>query len=151
VRTRRSRAPADVGVASPEGRVAGRPGPGSARRARPPQRVAGSSAAVASSSPRAELEARLAQLPDLDRRPSRYGNGLAYYVGDREVVHFHGDQRMDVRLTREVIRIRKAEGGFDARVTTRGPSADWASVRVEAPDDVSPALALVEDAIRANS
>jgi hypothetical protein len=101
--------------------------------------------------PREELEARLAELPDLTRRQSRYGNGFAYHVGDREIVHFHGDQRMDVRLTREVIRLRKREGGFDQRVTTRGPSADWASVRVQEPGDVALALMLVEDAIRANS
>jgi hypothetical protein len=101
--------------------------------------------------PREELESRLAELPDLVRRPSRYGNGFAYHVGDREIVHFHGDQRMDVRLTRDVIRLRKSEGGFDARVKTRGPSADWASVRVAETRDVAFALALVEDAIRANS
>jgi Family of unknown function (DUF5519) len=101
--------------------------------------------------PREELESRLAELPDLDRRKSRFGNGFAYHVGDREIVHFHGDQRMDVRLTRDVIRLRKAEGGLDSRVTTRGPSADWASVRVQEPGDVALALALVEDAIRANS
>jgi hypothetical protein len=100
---------------------------------------------------REELEARLAELPDLVRRRSRFGNGFAYHLGDREIVHFHGDQRMDVRLTREVIRLRTAEGGFDERVTTRGPSADWAAVRVEASADVALALALVEDAIRANS
>ena len=128
-----------------------RTGPGGGGRSRALERVAASSGAETVTSPRAELEARLAQLPDLDPRPSRYGNGLAYFVGDREVVHFHGDQRMDVRLTREVIRVRKAEGGFDSRVTTRGPSADWATVQVLESGDVAPALALVEDAIRANS
>jgi Family of unknown function (DUF5519) len=101
--------------------------------------------------PREELEARLALLPDLVRRVSRYGNGLAYYVANREIVHFHGDQRMDVRLTREVIRLRKAEGGFDQRVQTRGPSADWATVRVQEPSDVELGLSLVEEAIRANA
>lgn len=101
--------------------------------------------------PREQIEARLSELPDLVRRKSRFGNGLAYHVGDREIVHFHGDQRMDVRLTRDVIRLRKSEGGFDARVKTRGPSADWASVRVQEPGDVALALALVEDAIQANS
>jgi hypothetical protein len=100
---------------------------------------------------RSELEARLADVPDLVRRTSRYGGGFAYYLGDREIVHFHGDQRMDVRLTREVIRLRKAEGGLDRRVTTRGPGADWASVRVQESTDVALALALVEDAVRANS
>lgn len=90
-------------------------------------------------------------LPSLVRRKSRYGNGFAYHVGEREIAHFHGDGRMDVRLTRELIRLRKLEGGLDDRVTTRGPTADWVAVRVEQPKDVNLAISLVEDAIRANA
>jgi hypothetical protein len=99
---------------------------------------------------REQLEQRLGSLPGLDRRKSRYGSSSAYYVGEREIVHFHGDQRMDVRLTSELIRTRKQEGGLDPRITTRGASANWAAVRVTESNDIPLAVALVEDAIRAN-
>ena len=100
---------------------------------------------------RQDLEARLTGLPGLTRRPSRHGDSQSYFVADREVAHFHGDGRMDVRLTRERIRQMKAARELDARVVTRGPSADWAAIPIESPSDVALALQLVDEAVRANS
>jgi hypothetical protein len=90
------------------------------------------------------------QLPGLAHRPSRYGDALSYFVGDREIAHFHGDGRMDVRLTKDRIRELKQEGTLDGRVKTRGASANWAAVRVSQASDVPYAIRLVEEAIRAN-
>ena len=100
---------------------------------------------------REELERRLEQLPGMERGPSRYGHGSSYFTGGREIAHFHGETRMDVRLTKEEIRFRKEEGPLDPRIKTRGPSAEWAEVHVEKLSDIPLAVALVEDAIRANS
>jgi Family of unknown function (DUF5519) len=100
---------------------------------------------------RAELEKRLQALPLLTRRKSRFGDAHSYFLADREIAHFHGDGRMDVRLTRERIRELKAEGPLDIRIRTRGPSADWAAVRVSEEGDLALAVELVEEAIRANS
>ena len=100
---------------------------------------------------RAELEQRLRALPDLEHRPSRHGDGRSYFVGDREIAHFHGDGRMDVRLTKERIRDLKDEGSLDPRVGTRGPTAEWVAVRIEGVRDVALLVALVEDAVRQNS
>jgi Family of unknown function (DUF5519) len=100
---------------------------------------------------REQLEERIAEIPGVVRRPSRFGHAHAYFVGDREIAHFHGDGRLDVRLTRDEIRGRVAEHSFDERVKTRGPSADWVAVRVTEHRDLGLALALVEDAVRANS
>ncbi len=100
---------------------------------------------------RALIERRLAAVPGLTARESRYGHGPAFYVGRREVVHFHGDGRMDVRLTAEVIRLRRREGGFDDRVTPEGGARDWVKVRVAAPSDVALAVDLAEEAVRANA
>jgi Family of unknown function (DUF5519) len=100
---------------------------------------------------RGELERKLLKIPGLARHDSRWGHGHAYFVGDREVAHFHGDERMDVRLTKEVIRLRTSEHGFDERVRTRGPSAEWATVRVAEARDVPLALSLVEEAVRAHA
>ena len=99
---------------------------------------------------RQDIEERLGELPGLERRRSRWEPGEAYFVGDREIAHFHGDGRMDIRLTKERIRELKSEGGLDPRVQTRGASAHWATLRLDGPRDLPLALALVEEAIRAN-
>jgi hypothetical protein len=100
---------------------------------------------------REELERRLSALPELEQRPSRFGHSKSYFVGQREIAHFHGDTRMDVRLTKEEIRRLKSEQALDHRVRTRGPSAEWAEVHVAELTDIPYALLLVEEAIRANS
>ena len=101
---------------------------------------------------RAELERRLSEIPGLTRRsPSRFGHGFAYYVGTREVAHFHGDERLDVRLTRPVIREHLSEGTLDPRVRTRGSSAEWVTVPLEAPTDLALAVSLLEEAVRSNA
>ncbi len=100
---------------------------------------------------RQELAHRVAELPGVDARPSRYGDGMSFFAGDREIAHFHGATRMDVRLTKEEIRQLKEEGPLDPRLATRGPSAEWAAVSVRRVEDIPFALALVERAVRANA
>ena len=100
---------------------------------------------------REELERRLLKVPGVSVGPSRPGHGASYFTGGREIAHFHGDSRMDLRLTRDEIRRRKSEGTLDPRVRIRGPSAEWVEIQVVAAADLAFALALVEDAVRANS
>ena len=100
---------------------------------------------------RDEIERHLLGLPGLVRGPSRYDHGSAFRSGGREIAHFHGERRLDVRLTRGRIAEMKAEGPLDSRVLTRGPSAEWVEVRVAEPADVALAVTLVEEAVRANS
>jgi Family of unknown function (DUF5519) len=100
---------------------------------------------------RQELEQRLPAIPGVTRKASRSGRGLSYFAGGRETAHFHGETRMDVRLTKEEIQRRKSEGTLDLRVITRGPSAEWVEVHVRAMGDVAFVLELVKDAARANS
>ena len=100
---------------------------------------------------RTQLEARLVDSPDLSRKKSRFGDAYSYFLGLREIAHFHGDGRMDVRLTRDRIREMKAEGTLDARVQTRGPTAEWVTVPLIELRDLNLALLLVEEAVRANA
>jgi hypothetical protein len=100
---------------------------------------------------RGDIERRLRAIPGLTPRESRYGHGLAFYVGRREVVHFHGEERMDVRLTAEVILRRRREGGFDGRVTPEGGAPNWVKVRVSGPRIVALAIVLAQEAVRANA
>ncbi|MGI0155261.1 MAG: luciferase family protein, partial [Thermoplasmata archaeon] len=92
---------------------------------------------------REDLEIRLAALPGLVRRRSRFGDAYSFFVANREIAHFHGDGRIDVRLTRQLIRQMKVEGTLDPRVRTRGPSADWATVPLTEQRDLVLALGLV--------
>ena len=100
---------------------------------------------------RGEIERRLSAVPGLVPRESRYGHGLAFYVGRREVVHFHGEQRMDVRLTAEVIQRRRREGELDDRVTPEGGAPNWVKVRVSEARDIALAVVLAEEAVQANA
>jgi hypothetical protein len=100
---------------------------------------------------REDLEARLAAVPGVVRRPSRWGHAFAYHLAQREIAHFHGDQRMDVRLTKERIREYVSNHAFDERVKVRGPSAEWVAVRVLEARDIPLALKLFEEAVQANA
>ncbi len=99
---------------------------------------------------REELEYRIAAVPGVERKVSRYGHGQSFAVGGREIVHFHGDSRMDVRLTREEIRKRKRDGTLDPRLIARGPGSEWVEIRILGPRDLAFALSIVEAAVRAN-
>jgi hypothetical protein len=100
---------------------------------------------------REALERGLVAIPGVERRPSRYGDGLSYFTGAREIAHFHGDRRLDVRLTREELREFRAEGPIDQRLRTRGRVADWAEIQLEEMEDIPFALMIFERAVRANS
>lgn len=97
------------------------------------------------------MELELARAPGLELKPSRFGHGPAYFVGPREVAHFHGDGRLDIRLTRQRIRELKEGGGLDPRVRTRGRSADWVTVPLDGPPAVALVADLIDEAIRANA
>lgn len=100
---------------------------------------------------RDELERRLALIPGLSRRRSRYGDGYSFFLADREVAHFHGDTRLDVRLTRRRLQEMRQEGPIDPRVEQRARPTEWVSVRMTVPSDVEFAVGLVEEAVRANA
>ena len=96
-----------------------------------------------------ELAERIVALPGVDLRPSRFSHRPAFWVGKREVAHFHPGNELDVRLTRKVIRLLKAELEADPRVTLRG-SSDWAEVRFPRRTHLERAVALVRLAVEAN-
>ena len=75
----------------------------------------------------------------------------AVWVGRREVAHFDARRLLDIRLTRTVIRQRRAELGSDDRVIFRAGTSDWLEIRLSGPDDLEFALDLVRAAIAANT
>jgi Family of unknown function (DUF5519) len=96
------------------------------------------------------LEARLLSLPGIRRKASRWGGGLAFYVGTREILHYHGSREVDIRVTREVARQYRKLRSPDLRLRFRHSGSDWVATRLEEPGDIAFAIQLFEEALRAN-
>ena len=79
-----------------------------------------------------------------------FTRGAAIWVGRREVAHLDGRNEIDIRLTRNVIRERRAALREDARVELRAGTSDWIRMRVQSAADLDDAYALVRDAVAAN-
>ncbi len=88
-------------------------------------------------------------LPHVELRPSRFGEGAAFWVGHREVAHFHPGNELDVRLTRPCVRALRDELADDPRVSAR-PGSDWVAFRFRRRVDLPRALDLVRQACEAN-
>lgn len=105
-----------------------------------------------SASARDEFDREAIAIRGVSRRAAtRHGHGYSYFAGDREIAHFHGDARVDIRLTSAVIRRRLADGGFDSRVRARSPTANWVAVDLGAPGALPLALGLLKEAVKANA
>src|SRR5437870_4573350 len=81
-----------------------------------------------------------------------FTEGQAVWCGTREVAHFHdGSGELEVRLTKAVVRERRAELKADERVTLRKSASDWIAFTIETKTDEDDALALVRAAVEANA
>jgi hypothetical protein len=89
------------------------------------------------------LLAGLAALPDVEARPSQFHGEPAFWIDGREFVHTHGDDVLEIRLTRKLI----AELDDD-RVVQRARTSDWIIVP-QAEEEL--ALELASRALQANS
>jgi hypothetical protein len=93
---------------------------------------------------RRQLSASLRDLEGVIESESMFGHGLAYWANGKEIAHFDSDEEFEVRLTRSVIRSRRAELASDSRVAFRRSSSDWLTVRLGTQnDDVDFVIALV--------
>lgn len=93
---------------------------------------------------------RCAALDGVAIGESAFGSGPAIWVGKREVAHLDDESTLDVRLTRSVIRARRAELAADDRVGLRRGTSDWVEVHLTGPQDVELSLELVRQAVEAN-
>jgi len=94
-------------------------------------------------------ESILERFPDVDQRTSRFSERPAFWLGRREIAHYHDGNEIDVRLTRKVIRRLKSELEADRRVQMRG-SSDWVELRFPRRADLARVLELLELACEAN-
>jgi hypothetical protein len=97
---------------------------------------------------RRELTSRILDLPEVEERRSRMGGGPAFFVGAREIAHFHGETAIDLRLGRAEIRALGAAPGL--ATAPRRNASHWLELRLRGECDVPRVVALVRRAARAN-
>lgn len=89
-----------------------------------------------------KLLARLAELPDVERRPSQFHGEPALWIDGREFVHTHGDDWIEIRLTGKLINRLD-----DERALRRSRTSDWVMVDVQHADLI---VELARRALEAN-
>ena len=87
------------------------------------------------------LEA-LRTLPDVEEWPSQFHGEPAFWIDGREFAHTHGDDEIEVRLTRKLI--ARVD---DERVVQRARTSDWVILRQS---DEQLVLELARQALEAN-
>jgi hypothetical protein len=92
------------------------------------------------------------EIPGAQLGDGVFTEGQAIWCGTREVAHFHdGSGELEVRLTKAVVRERRAELRADARVTLRKNASDWIAFDLANRADEKAALELVRLAVAANA
>ena len=84
----------------------------------------------------------LRKLPDAEEAPSQWTGEPAFWIDGREFVHLHGDDEVEIRLTRRLITTLD-----DERVWRRTRTSDWVGTRTEHVDLV---VELARRALAAN-
>jgi hypothetical protein len=98
---------------------------------------------------RAELTGRILRLGGVELRRSRFTGDEAFFAGPREIAHFHGEDVLDVRLTRARLRALGDALRADPRATLR-PGSDWCAFAFAGRADLDRATELVAEALSAH-
>jgi hypothetical protein len=92
------------------------------------------------------------EIPGAQLGDGAFTEGEAIWCGTREVAHFHdGTGELEVRLTKAVVRERRAELNADPRIKLRKNASDWIAFTIGKQADEADALALVRLAVAANA
>ena len=92
----------------------------------------------------------LARIPGMLEGESVFSHGPAYWVNGKQVAHFVDEERLELRLTKSVIREMRAELKADPRVEQRTSGSDWIIVRAGGEADVAFLVSLAERAAGAH-
>jgi hypothetical protein len=95
------------------------------------------------------LDMKILSLPGVEKKESRWGHMTAYWIGKREFVHFHGEDRLDIRVVRSALK-DMPEIRLDRRVMLRPRASDWIEFRLREQSDVNDAFRLVKLAWKNN-
>ncbi|HKY11986.1 MAG TPA: luciferase family protein [Gaiellaceae bacterium] len=89
-----------------------------------------------------ELFARLAELPDVEQRPSQFHGEPALWIDGREFIHTHGERWIEIRLTGKLFNQLD-----DERAMRRSRTSDWVMVDANHADLI---VDLARQALEAN-
>jgi Family of unknown function (DUF5519) len=89
-----------------------------------------------------QIMARLAELPDVEQRPSQFHGEPALWIDGREFVHTHGERWIEIRLTGKLISRLD-----DERAMRRSRTSDWVMVETQHADLI---VELARRALEAN-
>jgi hypothetical protein len=92
----------------------------------------------------------LAAIDGVEVSPSMFGTDDAVWCNGKEIAHFDADDVIDIRLTKAVIRERRAELRADQRVSLRKNASDWLEVKFVSDADVAFVAELGERAAAAH-
>jgi hypothetical protein len=94
------------------------------------------------------LIAELNQISGFDARPSPVAGGTALFYRGKEFAHFHHDQELDLRLTRQLIKsLGLVHPPHSAQHPTRSAASPWIEVQFNTEEDARRAVQLVKTAI----
>lgn len=93
---------------------------------------------------------RVAAWPSVRRERADCRFGTALSVGGRQVVHFHADGAVELRLTWPVIR-RLRRPLLECGRVRMAPGGDWIRMRLDADSDVDLFVSLASVAIKAGA
>ncbi len=95
-----------------------------------------------------DLLALLAPIEGFSSQPSRVAGGTALFYKGKELAHFHHDNEIDLRLTRNVIRsLGLSHPARSTQHPTRAPGSQWIELRFDSADEVHRVAELVKVAI----
>jgi len=97
-----------------------------------------------------KLRQALAAIDGVEESDSAFKDDVGYWVNGKEIAHFEGERAIDIRLTRAVIRDRRAGLTADPRVRLRASGSDWLTVELTGRGAVAFVVELVEAAAAAH-
>ncbi len=97
------------------------------------------------------LDSKILSLPGVEKRRSRWMDTDAYFIGEREFVHFHRNDEVDVRLTSGFQRKYAIEIRNNPRVRFRRNPSQWVAIDYRTREDVDYAFRIMKLAAAANS
>jgi|SRR5581483_4637091 len=99
---------------------------------------------------RREISRRLDAIEGVVRSESMFAEVDAWWVNGKEIAHFHSEDEIEIRVTKAVIRERRAELKADPRVVLRTGASDWLTVVAKTAADAEFIVELAERAAEAH-
>ena len=92
----------------------------------------------------------LAAIDGVEVRASRVAGGIALFFGGKEFAHFHGDNELDLRLGKRLIKSLGLAHPLDSEQHAgRSPNSPWIELRFESDRVVAQTVEMVRRAVQA--